>query len=114
MCVPFVALSSPQLADQDYASLEQARLGRASRSRSSGRSFLTNMLWFKSIHRVGPSRATLFANVQPFVAAIFAAVILSEHLHPIQVVGGVTILARDRPRAPVAPADHGGRGGGGR
>ena len=54
--------------------------------------FLTNILWFKSIGIVGPSRATLFANAQPFVAAIFAALILSEHLHWLQIVGGVTIL----------------------
>ena len=55
--------------------------------------FLTNILWFTAVHRVGPSRATLFANVQPFVAAIFAAVILSEHLSWIQWLGGATILA---------------------
>src|SRR5580765_40430 len=54
--------------------------------------FLTNILWFKSIGVVGPSRATLFANAQPFVAAIFAALILSEHLHWLQIVGGVAIL----------------------
>ena len=54
--------------------------------------FLTNILWFKSIAIVGPSRATLFANAQPFVAAIFAALILSEHLHWLQIAGGVAIL----------------------
>ena len=67
--------------------------------------FLTNLLWFTAIHRVGPSRATLFANVQPFVAAVFAFLILSEHLHWLQVAGGLTILAgillerRTRPQA---------------
>src|SRR5919204_465263 len=54
--------------------------------------FLTNLLWFTAIHRVGPSRATLFANIQPFVAAVFALLILSEHLHLLQGLGGVTIL----------------------
>jgi drug/metabolite transporter (DMT)-like permease len=92
MCVPFVAASSPQIAHQDYgrlgwlvwASLAFAIVGPL---------FLTNLLWFTAIHRVGPSRATLFANVQPFVAAVFAFLILSEHLHWLQVVGGFTILA---------------------
>jgi drug/metabolite transporter (DMT)-like permease len=92
MCVPFVAASSPQLAKQDYGSLGWLVwlcLGFA----IVGPLFLTNVLWFTAIHRVGPSRATLFANVQPFVAAVFAFLILSEHLHWLQVLGGFTILA---------------------
>jgi drug/metabolite transporter (DMT)-like permease len=92
MCIPFVALSSPQIADQDYASLGAlVWIGLA--FAIVGPLFLTNILWFRSIGIVGPSRATLFANAQPFVAAIFAALILSEHLHWLQIVGGVTILA---------------------
>ena len=55
--------------------------------------FLTNLLWFTAVHRVGPARATLFANVQPFVAAVFAFLLLSEHLHWLEVVGGFAILA---------------------
>jgi len=54
--------------------------------------FLTNLLWFSAIRKIGPSRATLFANFQPFVAAVFAYLILSESLHWVQVIGGVTIL----------------------
>ena len=91
MCIPFVALSSPQIVSQDYASLSSLAwigLGFA----VVGPLFLTNLLWFTAIHRVGPSRATLFANVQPFAAAVFAVVILSERLHWLQIVGGVTIL----------------------
>jgi drug/metabolite transporter (DMT)-like permease len=91
MCIPFVALSSPQIADQDYASLGAlVWIGLA--FAIVGPLFLTNILWFKSIAIVGPSRATLFANAQPFVAAIFAALILSEHLHWLQIAGGVAIL----------------------
>ena len=91
MCIPFVALSTPQIADQDYASLG-ALVWVGLAFAIVGPLFLTNILWFKSIGVVGPSRATLFANAQPFVAAIFAALILSEHLHWLQIVGGVAIL----------------------
>jgi drug/metabolite transporter (DMT)-like permease len=91
MCIPFVALSTPQIADQDYASLG-ALVWAGLAFAIVGPLFLTNILWFKSIAVVGPSRATLFANAQPFVAAIFAALILSEHLHWLQIVGGVAIL----------------------
>lgn len=92
MCVPFVALSSPQIADQDYASLSWL-VWFCLAFAIAGPLTLTNVLWFTAIGRVGPSRATLFANIQPFIAAIFAGLILSEHLHPLQIVGGVTILA---------------------
>jgi drug/metabolite transporter (DMT)-like permease len=91
MSVPFVTASSPQIADQDYASLGWLVWGGLAFA-IVGPLFLTNLLWFTAIHRVGPSRATLFANVQPFVAAIFAFVILSEELHWLQIVGGFTIL----------------------
>ena len=91
MCVPFVAASSPQIASQDYGSLAWlVWVGLA--FAIVGPLFLTNILWFTAVHRVGPARATLFANVQPFVAAVFAFLILSERLHWLQVVGGVTIL----------------------
>jgi drug/metabolite transporter (DMT)-like permease len=62
---------------------------------------LTNILWFTAVGRVGPSKATLVANLQPFIAAVFALVLLSETITPLQVVGGVLIgggivLARRR------------------
>jgi drug/metabolite transporter (DMT)-like permease len=92
MCVPFVAASSPQLAEQDYGSLGWL-VWVCLAFAIVGPLALTNVLWFTAISRVGPSRATLFANIQPFVAAVFAYLILSEHLHVLQVVGGFTILA---------------------
>jgi drug/metabolite transporter (DMT)-like permease len=66
---------------------------------------LTNILWFRAVSRVGPSRATLVANLQPFIAAVFALVLLSETITWVQIVGGALIgggilLAR-RPRAAV-------------
>jgi drug/metabolite transporter (DMT)-like permease len=54
---------------------------------------LTNILWFRSLHRIGAARATLAANLQPFVAAVFALVLLSEQMTWVQVAGGVLIGA---------------------
>jgi drug/metabolite transporter (DMT)-like permease len=91
MCVPLVAVASPQLGAQDYDVLSWvAWLALA--FAVVGPLVLTNVLWFTAIHRVGAARATLFANLQPFVAAIFALLILSEHLSALQVVGGAAIL----------------------
>jgi drug/metabolite transporter (DMT)-like permease len=55
--------------------------------------FLTNILWFTAIDRVGPSRASLFANLQPFFAVVIALLLLSEHLYWWEIVGGVDIFA---------------------
>ncbi len=65
---------------------------------------LTNILWFRSLHRVGPARATLAVNLQPFVAALLAVVLLSEPLSTLQILGGVLIgvgLVVARRRAPA-------------
>lgn len=71
---------------------------------------VTNILFFRALHRIGPARATLATNLQPFVAAVFALVLLSEHMTGLQVVGGLCIaagiaVARRRSAAPMAPAD---------
>jgi drug/metabolite transporter (DMT)-like permease len=54
--------------------------------------FLTNLLWFTAISRVGPSRASLFSNLQPMFGVGFALVLLGEHLTRWEVVGGAIIL----------------------
>jgi drug/metabolite transporter (DMT)-like permease len=69
---------------------------------------LTNLLWFTAIDRVGPSRASLFANLQPFLAAIIALIVLSERITALQVVGGlglaggIVLAPRSQPPAPDA------------
>ena len=64
---------------------------------------VTNILWFKVIDRIGPSRATLVANLQPFIAALFAVLLLSERITLLQLCGGALIAAgialSRRPRA---------------
>jgi drug/metabolite transporter (DMT)-like permease len=68
---------------------------------------ITNVLWFTAIDRVGPSRASLYANLQPFLGALFALLLLSEQMTALQAVGGIAIaagivLARRRPAIPAA------------
>jgi len=66
--------------------------------------FLTNILWFTAISRVGPSRASLFSNFQPALGVVFAVVLLGEHLTRWEIVGGALILAAvltERSRRPA-------------
>ena len=68
---------------------------------------VTNVLWFRAIHRIGPAKATLAVNLQPFVAAVLAVVLLNEPLALLQVLGGALIavgilIVRRRAPAPQA------------
>jgi drug/metabolite transporter (DMT)-like permease len=88
--VPLALVSIPQLMDQKFSGFDWKvwlGLGYA----IIGPLFLTNILWFSAIKRVGPSRATLFANIQPFFAVLFALVLLHEHLNRWEIVGAVAI-----------------------
>jgi drug/metabolite transporter (DMT)-like permease len=89
--VPLVLLGSPQLANEDFdwsalvwVSFVFAVLGPL---------VVTNLLWFTAIDRVGPSHASVYANLQPFLAAVIAVLLLSEQLTVIQVAGGIAIGA---------------------
>jgi drug/metabolite transporter (DMT)-like permease len=106
--VPLAVTGARQLADQsfDLTALVWICLGYA----ILGPLVVTNILWFSAVHRVGPSHATLFANVQPFIAAVFALLILDERLTWLQVLGGAAIgaailLSRPRERPVVAGAE---------
>jgi drug/metabolite transporter (DMT)-like permease len=55
--------------------------------------FLTNILWFTTIDRVGPARAALFVNLQPVFGVLFALALLGERLNRWVIVGGVAIAA---------------------
>ena len=97
--LPLVAISSKQLATQDYGFGVSIWLLYV--FAVLGSLVVANLLWFGAISRVGPSRAAVFANLQPFLAAIFALLILSESITRLQVAGGLAIaagivLSRDR------------------
>jgi drug/metabolite transporter (DMT)-like permease len=50
-----------------------------------------NVIWFRAIRRVGPSRSAFFLNLQPFGAAVLAVLLLGEHIGVVQLLGGVLI-----------------------
>ncbi len=106
-CVGLALLGSAQLDDQsfDFGSLVWLSFAFA----VLGPLVITNLLWFTAIDRVGPSRSALYANLQPFLAAVIALLVLSETITMLQVAGGLAIgagivLARGR-RPPMEPAE---------
>ena len=105
--IPLALISIPQVASQEFSFGWKVWLGFG--YAIVGPLFLTNILWFTAIDRVGPSRASLFANLQPFFAVLFALLLLSESLHALEIVGGVLIfggivLERVRRRVPTMAA----------
>ena len=89
--LPLALVSGPQLTDQTYSfgwlvwvGLVYAVIGPL---------FLTTILWFRAVAIVGASRASLFNNIQPFFAVLFALLLLGETLHPLEIIGGVLIFA---------------------
>jgi drug/metabolite transporter (DMT)-like permease len=90
--LPLLVLGARQIADQDFAALGGLAWA-AIVFATLGPLVLTNVLWFRSVAAVGPSRATLFANIQPFIAAVIAMLILGERLAPLQFLGGLAIAA---------------------
>jgi drug/metabolite transporter (DMT)-like permease len=105
--VPLLLLAAPQFGDQSFDFGALVWIGFA--FAVLGPLVLTNLLWFTAIDEVGPSRASLFANLQPFLAAIAALILLDERLTVVQVAGGLAIAAgivvsRER-RPPLGPAE---------
>jgi drug/metabolite transporter (DMT)-like permease len=89
--IPLLLLGSRQLAHEDFNWGALVWIGFV--FAVLGPLVLTNLLWFTAIDRVGPSRASLFANLQPFLAAVIALLLLHENLKRLQVAGGLLIAA---------------------
>lgn len=50
-------------------------------------------LYFKGIERLRATRASITATWEPVIAGITAYFVLGEDLHPLQVVGGIGVIA---------------------
>jgi drug/metabolite transporter (DMT)-like permease len=103
--IPLLITAARQVAEQDWSELSTLAWACFVYSLFFSLVF-TNIMWFTAIDRVGAARASLYANLQPFLGAFFALVVLSEEMTLLQFVGGVVIgagilLAREaRPPAP--------------
>ncbi len=90
--VPLLLSALGQVVSQDWGSLGGLAWGAFVYSLLFSLVF-TNITWFTAIDRVGASRASLYVNLQPFLGAFFALVVLSEEMGALQVAGGLVIGA---------------------
>lgn len=90
--VPLVLSSIRQLIEQDWGALSGLAWAAFVYSLFFSLVF-TNIMWFTAIDRVGAARASLYVNLQPFLGAFFALVVLSEEMGRLQFAGGLVIGA---------------------
>ena len=88
--LPLALVSIPQIGRQDFSFSGAVWLAFA--YAVIGPLFLTNILWFTAVDRVGAPRASIFNNMQPFFGVLFALLILSESIHGLEIAGGVLIF----------------------
>jgi drug/metabolite transporter (DMT)-like permease len=88
--LPLALVSIPQISRQQFHFGGLTWLGFA--YAVVGPLFLTNILWFTAVSRVGAARAVIVNNLQPFVGVLFALALLGETLHPLEIAGGVLIF----------------------
>jgi drug/metabolite transporter (DMT)-like permease len=88
---PLALVSIPQITRQDFSFSGAVWLGFV--YAVIGPLFLTNILWFTAVDRVGAARASIFNNMQPFFGVLFALLILSESVHGLEIAGGLLIFA---------------------
>jgi drug/metabolite transporter (DMT)-like permease len=89
---PMLAIASPDLVRQDWGA--PSALAWASLLFGSVAGLVVaNVIWLRSLHAVGPTRTAVYANLQPFLGALFAFVLLSEPFGLYQALGGSVIAA---------------------
>ncbi len=110
--IPLALVSIPQVSAQEFSFGWTVWLGFG--YAVIGPLFLTNILWFTAVDIVGAPRAALFNNLQPFFGVLFAILLLSEKLRPLEIAGGLLIFAgialeRIRRRPSAGAGTRGGR-----
>ncbi len=96
--IPLLVTSAHQIMTQDWADLTVLAWACFIYSLFFSLVF-TNIMWFTAIDRVGAARSSLYANLQPFLGAVWALLILSETMTFIQVRRRRRDRRRDHPRA---------------
>jgi drug/metabolite transporter (DMT)-like permease len=91
MSVAMVAAASAQLKEQSFEFTTLTWIAFA--YSILGPVVVAHILWFTAVDRVGAGRAAIFVNAQPFLAVIFAILLIDEHLARLEIVGGVLIAA---------------------
>lgn len=89
--VVLVAVGAPAIASVDWAAVTPAVWGSMLYGGLGGL-VVAYILWYRGVKVLGPTRTAMFANLQPFIALMFAWMTLGETPTAWQVIGAVTIV----------------------
>lgn len=90
--VPLLLVSIGDLRAQDWGSLGPLAWGAVIYGGLVAY-VLATAVWLLAIKYIGAVKASLYQNLQPFLGALFAVLLLSEQLSLFEVAGGVVIAA---------------------
>ncbi|MBX7117769.1 MAG: DMT family transporter [Gemmatimonadaceae bacterium] len=89
--VPLAAIAAPALMRVDWGAVAWLTWGAVLYS-GVGAMVFAYLIWYRGVHLIGPTRTSMFGNLQPVVAVLVAWVVLHEVPTPVQGVGAVTVI----------------------
>ncbi|HYH79811.1 MAG TPA: EamA family transporter [Longimicrobium sp.] len=106
--IALVVVGAPELARQDWASLDWRAWGGLVFSAVFAIG-LAYLIWYRGVEKIGNTRTAIFSNLTPVVAMIAAAVLLNEHPSKWALLGAALTLTgvmvvRSDPGHAVRPA----------
>ncbi len=89
--VPLAAIAAPQLVRVDWRAITPLTWASVVYSGVLAM-VVAYLLWYRGVHRIGPTRTSMFGNLQPIVAVLVAWVALGEVPTLYQGAGAATVL----------------------
>lgn len=90
--LPLVIAGLPSLLTMDLAAVPPRAWGAVAYS-GLGAYVLAYVFWYRGVQTLGPTRTSMYANLQPIIALAFAWVALHEHPTGWQFAGATFVIA---------------------
>lgn len=89
--VPLALLAGPALARVEWGAVTWLTWGAVAYA-GVGAMVIAYLIWYRGVHLIGPTRTSMFANLQPVVAVLVAWVALHEVPTLVQGLGASTVI----------------------
>ena len=90
--IPLIVLATPQLLRVEWSAVTPLTWGAVVYS-GVGAMVIAYLLWYRGVHRIGPTRTSMYGNLQPIVAVMVAWIALGEVPTLFQGAGAATVIA---------------------
>jgi drug/metabolite transporter (DMT)-like permease len=86
------AFAMPALVSTEWTRLPLAAWGSIAYS-GIGALAIAYVIWYRGVRVLGPTRTSMYSNLQPLAALLFAWLALGERPLPLQALGAATVIA---------------------